>query len=83
MDKQIVVYTQPNCFYCKKLKEFLGQKGIQYSEKDVAQDQQAYEELAATGHMSTPLTKIDGEIVVGFDHKKLETLLGLVVSSII
>jgi glutaredoxin-like YruB-family protein len=83
MDKQIIVYTQPNCFYCKKLKEFLGQKGIQYSEKDVAQDQKAYEELAATGHMSTPLTKIDGEIVVGFDRKKLETLLGLVVTSII
>ena len=83
MDKQVIVYTQPNCYYCKKLKEFLGQKGISYSEKDVAQDLQAYEELAATGHMSTPLTKIDGEIVVGFDRKKLETLLGLVVSSII
>ena len=83
MDKQIVVYTQTNCFYCKKLKEFLGQKGIQYSEKDVAQDPQAYEELAATGRMSTPLTRIDGEIVVGFDRKKLETLLGLVVTSII
>ena len=53
MDKQVIVYTQPNCFYCKKLKEFLGQKGIQYSEKDVAQDQQAYEEMiqnTATKH---------------------------------
>jgi len=83
MDKQIIVYSQPSCFYCKKLKEFLGQKGFQYTEKDVAQDQQAYEELAATGHISTPLTKIDGELVVGFDRKKLETLLGLAEAGII
>lgn len=33
-------------------------------------------ELVELGHMTTPVTKIDGKVVVGFDQKKLEQLLG-------
>jgi glutaredoxin len=58
------------------VKEFLSQKGIEYEEKDISQDEQALEELAVLGPMTTPVTKIDEEVVVGFDRKKLEELLG-------
>lgn len=34
-------------------------------------------ELQDLGVYSTPVTLIDGEIVIGFDRKKLEPLLGL------
>ncbi len=33
------------------------------------------EELVKIGVMTTPVTVIDGEVVVGFDQKKLEELL--------
>lgn len=41
----------------------------------MSQDAQALEELSQLGYLTTPLTKVDGEIVVGFDRKRLEELL--------
>ena len=38
-------------------------------------DEKAMQELVEIGVMTTPVTVIDGEIVVGFDVKKLEELL--------
>ena len=38
-------------------------------------DEKAMHELVEIGVMTTPVTVIDGEIVVGFDVKKLEELL--------
>ncbi len=37
-------------------------------------------ELARLGVASTPVTVIDGEVVVGFDRKRLAALLGLAVA---
>ena len=46
-------------------------------EKDIGRDSQAMDELVALGVMTTPVTVIDGEVVVGFDRKRLEELLDL------
>lgn len=62
--------------FCGKVKEFLSQKGISYIDRDVSTDEQALQDLAELGYMTTPVTKIDGQVVVGFDQKKLEALLG-------
>jgi len=57
------------------VKEFLHQKGIAFTEKDVAQDDEAFEEVMRMGFAATPVTLIDGEAVVGFNKAKLEQLL--------
>ena len=44
-------------------------------ERDVIADQEAMAELEKIGVMTTPVTVIDGEVVVGFDRRKLEELL--------
>ncbi len=62
--------------FCAKAKEFLSQRGIEYIERDVSEDEGAVAELSELGYMTTPVIKIDGAVVVGFDRKKLETLLG-------
>lgn len=62
--------------FCGKVKEFLRQKGITYTEKDVSADTQALDELMDLGHYATPVTLIDGQAVVGFNRAKLEQLLG-------
>jgi len=61
--------------FCGKVKEFLSQKGIDYTERDVSQDQEAFAELEQIGVLSTPVTVINGEVVIGFDQAKLEALL--------
>ncbi|MEW6231755.1 MAG: glutaredoxin family protein [Chloroflexota bacterium] len=58
------------------MKEFLSQRGVQFIERDVAQDAGALAELEALGIMTTPVTVISGQVVVGFDRPKLEQLLG-------
>ncbi len=62
--------------FCSKLKEFLSQKNVKFIERDVSQDENALTELKKLGIMTTPVTVIDSEIVVGFDQSKIEQLLG-------
>jgi len=63
--------------FCGRVKEFLSQKGVVFTERDVSQDERALAELEASGVMTTPVTMIDGEVVIGFDRGKLERLLGI------
>ena len=59
------------------MKEFLSQKGVPFEERDILNDETAIEELSELGYLTTPVVKIDGEVVVGFNRKRLEELLGL------
>lgn len=60
--------------FCKKVKEFLSQNRIDFTDRDLTSDETALAELERLGYMTTPVTVIDGEIVVGFDRGKLEKL---------
>jgi len=57
------------------VKEFLSQKGVAFVERDVAQDEAALSELEQLGVFTTPVTVIDGEVVIGFDRERLDALL--------
>lgn len=57
------------------MKEFLSQRDVPFVERDVAQDETALAELEALGVMTTPVTLIDDEVVVGFDRERLNVLL--------
>jgi len=46
-------------------------------DKNIQEDRAALEELLKLGYRATPVTVIDGEVVVGFDRGKLQRLLGL------
>ena len=55
------------------VKEFLSQRGIGFTERDVSRDHNAAQELvSSTGQMGVPVTIIDGQTIVGFDRAKLE-----------
>ncbi len=62
--------------FCKKVKEFLSQKEVPFTERDVSQNEAALAELEQLGVFTTPVTLIEGEMVVGFDRAKLQRLLG-------
>ena len=75
---KITIYSTPSCVYCKMAKEFFTKNGVQYEELNVASDLKAREEMVSKSHqLGVPVIDIDGTIVVGFDQKKVETLLGL------
>lgn len=57
------------------MKEYLSQKGIAYTERDITQDTQALDELAKLNAFTTPVVKVDNEVVIGFNRQRLEALL--------
>ncbi len=63
--------------FCGKVKEFLSQNNIAFTERNIAADAAALAELEKLGYMTTPVTLIEGEAVVGFDVRRLSQLLGL------
>ncbi len=64
--------------FCNRTKEFLSQHGIVFEERDVSSDDAALAELQRRGLMTTPVTLIDDDVVVGFDQSRLAKLLGIV-----
>ncbi len=76
MSEKVIVYTTPTCPYCDTVKEFLSKKGVPYDEYDVADDENARREMMdKSGRMAVPTVVIDGEVVVGFDQEKIDSLL--------
>ena len=63
--------------FCGKVKELLSQNKIEFADRNIAADETALQELEKLGYMTTPVTLIDGEVVVGFDVPKLRGLLQL------
>ncbi len=61
--------------FCAKVKEFLSQNKIEFVDRNVAADEAALNELEKFGYMTTPVTVIDGQVVVDFDRDKLQKLL--------
>ena len=63
--------------FCGKVKEFLSRNKIEFVDRNIAADESALAELERLGYMTTPVTVIDGEVVVGYDAPKLRSLLQL------
>jgi glutaredoxin len=59
-------------------KQFLAENNIEFEDVDVSSNQTAAQEMISkSGQMGVPVLDIDGQIVVGFDKKKIKQLLGL------
>jgi glutaredoxin-like YruB-family protein len=76
--RNVTVYTTPTCSWCTTIKRHLQENGIQYREVNVAADQKAAEEMVRkSGQQGVPQTDINGQIIVGFDKVRINSLLGI------
>ncbi len=74
---KVTVYTTPECPYCKMVEKLLDDKGINYEEKNVAEDDKAAKEMIKkSDQMGVPVTDLGGEIIVGFNKPKIKKALG-------
>lgn len=77
MAHNVTVYSTPTCPWCTRAKSYLKEIGVPYEEKDVSVDVVAAREMVKfSGQMGVPVLSIDGNVVVGFDKKKIDQLLG-------
>jgi len=78
MERKIVVYSATGWASCHSAKEFLSHHKIPFTDRNVVEDTAAMTELVEKiGRLATPVIVMDGEIIVGFDRRKLQRLLGL------
>lgn len=72
----VTIYSTPTCPFCKQAKAFFDKNDVEYTDIDVMHDQEeAQKMIQKSGQMGVPVIDIDGEIVVGFDEKKLKELM--------
>jgi glutaredoxin 3 len=75
-DKKVVIYATPTCPNCKWTKEYLTEKGVQYTDLNVAGSKELIKEMIdKSGQMSVPVIVIDNQVVVGFNQGKIDKLL--------
>jgi thioredoxin reductase (NADPH) len=74
---EIIVYSSTGCPYCEKVKTFLKDHGFAYEERNASIHKEFFDQLKERKIYGTPATLINGKLVLGFQEKKFNKLLGL------
>lgn len=79
----VKLYALTTCPYCRMTRRFLDEGGIEYEilEVDTLEGQEKDDAVAEvrklSGGASFPVVVIDGEVIVGFNKKRIKELLSL------
>jgi len=72
----VKVYSTPTCVYCKTLKGYLKNHGVEFEDIDISKDEKQLQKMIKdSGQMGVPVIDVDGEIIVSFDKEKVDKLL--------
>ncbi|HUS14497.1 MAG TPA: glutaredoxin family protein [Chloroflexia bacterium] len=75
---RVTIYTSSDCHWCGKAKDYLTQRGVGYTEKDVEADEAvASEAIALSGQRGTPVITVGSRVIVGFQRRLLDQALDL------
>jgi glutaredoxin-like YruB-family protein len=76
--KPVVIYSTPTCHFCHMVKDYLTEKNIAFTDHNVAVDLEKRQEMMEkSGQMGVPVIYIGEDMVIGFDQRKIDTLLGI------
>lgn len=74
--KKVTVYSTSTCPYCKRAKDYLTQKGVAFTDYNVAEDREkAKEMINKSRQMGVPVIVVGDDVIVGFNQAKLDSLL--------
>ena len=62
----ITIYSKPNCTQCEFSKKYLNDKGIEFKEINVFQDNEALTMLRDAGYSQMPVVDVNGDFHTGF-----------------
>lgn len=72
----VTVYSTQTCPYCHQVKQYLAQRSIPFRDVDVSVDPAgAAEMVRLSNQRGVPVTVIDGQVIVGFDRRRIDALL--------
>ena len=76
--EKVQIYSTPSCHFCHMAKDYFKEKGVEYVDFNVAEDQDKRKEMIEkSGQMGVPVIVIGNKIVVGFNKPKVMEFLGL------
>ena len=72
----VAVYSTPTCPYCRQVKDYLKEKGVEFTDYNVSTDLEARNAMVKkSGQLGVPVIEVDGHIVVGFNRQKIDELV--------
>ena len=74
-ERKTIIYTQPDCPACHHETKFLTPKGVGVEVKNVREDLDAMQEMVRAGSEATSTTVVYGEVIIGFDPKRISASL--------
>ncbi len=76
--KEVIIYTTPGCIYCVMAKNWFRENNVNFTEHNVAASEEKREEMIKkTGQMAVPVIMVGDDIIIGFDKKRLASLLSI------
>lgn len=74
---EVTIYTNIGCSACHQAMDFMNRHGVAYTERNLAEDPAARDELIAMGFRAVPVIKVGAETMLGFSALKLRKMLSL------
>lgn len=75
---KVKVYSTTTCPWCHRAKEFLDELGVEYEDINVAEDQQAAQEMVEkSGQRGVPVIMIGDDVIVGFNPDAIKKALNM------
>ena len=76
MATELTLYSRDMCSWCLEAKDYLSERGYQFTVVDVGRDRDAYEEMAKlSDQTSVPVLAAGDDVLVNFDTDQLEKFL--------
>ena len=73
---ELTLYSRGMCSWCMDAKDYLSERGYQFTEIDVGRDHDAYDEMAELSDQSCVPTLVAGDdVLANFDTDQLEKFL--------
>ena len=73
----VIIYTNTGCSACHLAMDFMTRNGVNFTERSLADDPSARDELLAMGYRAVPVIKVGNETMIGFSAPKLRRMLSL------
>ncbi|GIO58159.1 MULTISPECIES: glutaredoxin family protein [Paenibacillus] len=73
--EKVIVYTSTNCPHCRQVKGYLADKGVEFEERNIEQNDEYAQQVWDMGVRAVPLTVIGENRVLGMNTTQFEKFL--------
>lgn len=72
---KVILYATEWCGYCAKTRQFMDRANIPYVEYDIEKSSEGKRQYDALGARGVPVLLVKGEVVVGYDPRRIVAIL--------